>query len=303
MNGRVYDPFLGRMLSADPTVPGPFNSQAFNRYSYVLNNPLALTDPNGFTPRKVWDGAGGSDFGMRLPQQPCDPAGCGISPWRRRNDPSVPPLPPASAPTGFSGTRFLTTVWTEVNTSQSVVAIVNIIERDGSITPALITAMNGYSGAIVYGLVEGPLGSGAITSLSQVLLITGHNVGRFGPVHTAIENTSGASDTVSAGSENGALEGDLNRSSDEASDNYIIGLLLPPPGTSAQTYFSQLQTSTVNCCGGIGYDLFPSIGNGFNSNSFIFGLIGSSGGITNVSGSVFVGGGVPLPPQSFGPHP
>jgi hypothetical protein len=38
------------MISADPTVPGALNSQAFNRYSYVLNNPLAMTDPSGFTP-------------------------------------------------------------------------------------------------------------------------------------------------------------------------------------------------------------------------------------------------------------
>jgi hypothetical protein len=36
------------MLSADPFVPDPTNPQASNRYSYVINNPLALTDPNGY---------------------------------------------------------------------------------------------------------------------------------------------------------------------------------------------------------------------------------------------------------------
>jgi hypothetical protein len=50
MNGRVYEPELGRFVSADPLVPGPSMSQAFNRYSYVLNAPLALTDPSGFDP-------------------------------------------------------------------------------------------------------------------------------------------------------------------------------------------------------------------------------------------------------------
>jgi RHS repeat-associated protein len=48
MNGRVYDPFLGRFTSADPTVQQPFNSQGWNRYAYVGNNPLAFTDPNGY---------------------------------------------------------------------------------------------------------------------------------------------------------------------------------------------------------------------------------------------------------------
>jgi RHS repeat-associated protein len=49
MNGRVYDPLLGRMISADPTVPDPLNAQAWNRYSYVGNDPLAFTDPSGFS--------------------------------------------------------------------------------------------------------------------------------------------------------------------------------------------------------------------------------------------------------------
>jgi hypothetical protein len=48
LNGRVYDPLIGRMLSTDPFVPDPTNGQAWNRYSYVINNPLALTDPNGY---------------------------------------------------------------------------------------------------------------------------------------------------------------------------------------------------------------------------------------------------------------
>ncbi len=48
MNGRVFDPFNARFLSADPLVLDPSNGQAFNRYSYVLNNPTNLTDPSGF---------------------------------------------------------------------------------------------------------------------------------------------------------------------------------------------------------------------------------------------------------------
>lgn len=47
MNGRVYDPVLGRFFSPDNFVQAPDNSQNFNRYSYCLNNPLKYTDPSG----------------------------------------------------------------------------------------------------------------------------------------------------------------------------------------------------------------------------------------------------------------
>lgn len=49
LNGRVYDPLLARMTSADPTVTDPTNAQGWNRYSYVGNDPLAFTDPSGFS--------------------------------------------------------------------------------------------------------------------------------------------------------------------------------------------------------------------------------------------------------------
>ena len=48
MNGRVQDPVLGLMISADPFVQAPYHSPALNRYSYVWNNPVSLVDPSGF---------------------------------------------------------------------------------------------------------------------------------------------------------------------------------------------------------------------------------------------------------------
>lgn len=48
MNGRVYDPVLGRFLSADPFVGDAGDSQDYNRYSYLTNNPLGGTDPSGY---------------------------------------------------------------------------------------------------------------------------------------------------------------------------------------------------------------------------------------------------------------
>ncbi|MGB5664287.1 RHS repeat domain-containing protein, partial [Eudoraea sp.] len=50
MNGRIYDPFMGRFVQADPFVSDPTESQSLNRYSYILNNPLNATDPTGHFP-------------------------------------------------------------------------------------------------------------------------------------------------------------------------------------------------------------------------------------------------------------
>lgn len=48
MNGRLYDPKLGRFLSPDIQVQYPDQTQSFNRYTYVNNNPLSFTDPSGY---------------------------------------------------------------------------------------------------------------------------------------------------------------------------------------------------------------------------------------------------------------
>ncbi|WP_082129105.1 RHS repeat-associated core domain-containing protein [Chryseobacterium gallinarum] len=47
MNGRLYDPVLRRFLNADENIQDPFNTQIYNRYGYVMNNPLIYNDPNG----------------------------------------------------------------------------------------------------------------------------------------------------------------------------------------------------------------------------------------------------------------
>jgi len=76
LNGRVYDPVIGRMISADPTVPDADDAQQYNRYTYVLNNGLAFIDPTGFSTsdaerRMMSDGgfANGISYADLLKQQ------------------------------------------------------------------------------------------------------------------------------------------------------------------------------------------------------------------------------------------
>ena len=48
MNGRIFDPYTGRFLSADSHVTNPTNLQSYNRYSYCVNSPVLCIDPSGY---------------------------------------------------------------------------------------------------------------------------------------------------------------------------------------------------------------------------------------------------------------
>ena len=49
MNGRIYDPSIGRFLSPDPVLQFPNFTQGLNPYAYALNNPLRFVDPDGYS--------------------------------------------------------------------------------------------------------------------------------------------------------------------------------------------------------------------------------------------------------------
>jgi RHS repeat-associated protein len=93
MNGRVYDPTLGRFLSPDPFVQDPGNTQSLNRYSYVFNNPLSHTDPSGYFSLKEAVGAGLSIATFAFCQA------CSASIWAAMA---------TGAATGFAGTYVAT---------------------------------------------------------------------------------------------------------------------------------------------------------------------------------------------------
>jgi RHS repeat-associated protein len=60
-NARIYDPVIGRFMSADSVVPNALDGQAYNRYSYVENGPLSAIDPTGHDCSS--SSGGGSGYG------------------------------------------------------------------------------------------------------------------------------------------------------------------------------------------------------------------------------------------------
>src|ERR1700722_13550741 len=79
MNGRVEDAILGRFISPDPIIQDLSNAQNYNRYTYVLNDPLTYIDPSGFycgeppaTPdiTIVYHNVDGQEIFEQVPQMP-----------------------------------------------------------------------------------------------------------------------------------------------------------------------------------------------------------------------------------------
>ncbi|MGA0098471.1 MAG: RHS repeat-associated core domain-containing protein [Steroidobacteraceae bacterium] len=66
LNGRVYEPALGRFLSADPVVNDPYDPRELQRYGYAWGNPLAVVDPSGLEEVACLLGADGRCQGVTV---------------------------------------------------------------------------------------------------------------------------------------------------------------------------------------------------------------------------------------------
>ncbi|EMO83529.1 RHS repeat-associated core domain-containing protein, partial [Leptospira santarosai] len=69
-NARYYDPGIARFTSADTIIDGEFDTQGWNRFSYVKGNPIGAKDPSGhlgqLIPVAVRVGQGLAAAGMAL---------------------------------------------------------------------------------------------------------------------------------------------------------------------------------------------------------------------------------------------
>lgn len=95
MNGRVYDPALGRFLSADPLIGDVTDTQAVNPYAYAGNRPLVAIDPTGLAFVYVPDGVCGGICGSFVASAIATVTGL-------LGHHSAPPPPPATALPGQS---------------------------------------------------------------------------------------------------------------------------------------------------------------------------------------------------------
>ncbi len=71
----VSSPYINRFLQPDSIIPDQTNLQSWNRYSYVLNNPIAYNDPTGHN-EDCQIGLGCAD-NTRALTPPVDPPGGG----------------------------------------------------------------------------------------------------------------------------------------------------------------------------------------------------------------------------------
>jgi len=149
-------------------------------------------------------------------------------------------------------------------------------------------------------------------SPGQVYL-TGHKVGGVGPLHMAIEYTDANGDitVISAGPGSGNHSvllysdtgpGGYDGTSDLPSNNHTLSVIVPPAGVTAQQYIADLVAADLNYGDNLNYTLNPHNPFRHNSNSYVTGLVGTTGGTTpSFDMSSTVGGDSPVPSCNFSP--
>ncbi len=151
MNGRVYDPVIGRFMTADPIIQAADNLQSYNRYAYVMNNPFMYTDPSGF------------------------------SAWTNFRDKFAKPV-------AIMAASYFTAGWAAGAYSSSAIQAVSIAVPGTTLTTitsaqlASITATSHIVGGAVGGFAGGFLGSGGDLKAGLIGGITGAGFGWAGNI-------------------------------------------------------------------------------------------------------------------------
>jgi RHS repeat-associated protein len=106
-NARWYDPYINHFTQPDTIVPNPYNSQDWDRYAFVRNNPVRYTDPSGHC-------INGTTGDVNMGESPAGTSGICSG--------TMPPAQtPTSSPTSSS-------TQTETNDSQSDTSLSQIFE-------------------------------------------------------------------------------------------------------------------------------------------------------------------------------
>ena len=144
--------------------------------------------------------------------------------------------------------------------------------------------------------------------------ITGRPSLGVGPTHTVIrrvpEDGSAPEQWISAGPQGGRLvsgvgrdiEGNDVRTSDAPGNNFTLGKITPPAGTSDAEYYERLTGCDAAYQDRLDYDTFPEHMDSYNSNSYVRGLLDATGGGYDVNFDDLVGGASPVPPDYFDPY-
>lgn len=135
----------------------------------------------------------------------------------------------------------------------------------------------------------------------DTVYITGHRVLWVGPFHLAVEYNSSSNirSTLSAAPSLGKLKSDLNRSED-MSGNIILATAFSNSALPPSLHFLALKAKDLNYSDQLNYDLFPQAGtDGYNSNSYVRGLIDSSSSSSTLNFNNYVGGDKPVPSNEF----
>ena len=135
----------------------------------------------------------------------------------------------------------------------------------------------------------------------ETVYITGHKVLWTDDFHLAVEyNTTSVRSTLSAAP---TLLGHLKSEPDRVEDmigNIILGTVVSSQDLGPNLHYTAMLIKDSIYDDDLNYDLFPEAGtDGYNSNSYVHGLVNASQSSTAVNFSDYIGGNKPVPNNEF----
>ena len=193
MNGRVFDPVVGRFTSADPYVDCPESTQGWNRYSYVKGQVLSASDPTGFfvsSPKKMVS----LDLGLIVEAPRINPTGAATLEFGLSMGVTQQPEPRGGAGKIESA-----------NKSKSKSDCTDRCKQTlGPIAAAVSGALGGAAGG-AFGAPEAPLAGAAIGAFSGAVI--GLVNGSFADQSAELRTWASASTGAVMGAEAALLQG------------------------------------------------------------------------------------------------